>query len=111
MEYAKIAQYDNLSFYKPIFILYLSMAALTVILMSFASWIADPLQTPMGNLPNYVIPLINLMLTAVFCLWAYRYRPATFRKEIERQRLIWCAVSDAHRKDELELHIGNPGGG
>lgn|GEM_PF-5519806 len=59
MEYAKIAQYDNLSFYKPIFILYLSMAVLTAILMSFASWIADPLQTPMGNLPNYVIPLIN----------------------------------------------------
>ena len=94
-------QYDNLSFYKPILALHLSMAVLVAALMSFVSWSSMQLDTPLGPLPPYVIPTINGGCAIALCLWAVRFRPSRLKHQIERHRLIWREVFTAFSKNEL----------
>ena len=52
----EIEQYDNLSFYKPIFGLHLSMIVLVSILLSVVALSSEPFGTPFGPMPQFIIP-------------------------------------------------------
>jgi hypothetical protein len=105
-ETAIATQYDNLTFYRPIFFLHLAMAVLVAVLMSFAAWVATPFTTPLGPVPNYAIPAINGVLAAVLCAWSVRYRPRKLQDGIEYNRLLWRAVFTAFAAGELDSKKG-----
>ncbi len=101
-QYGAVKQYDNLSFYKPIFALHLTMALLVAALMSFVSWSSTPFSTPLGAVPPYLIPALNFGCAVALCVWAIRFRPEKLKHGIERNRLIWREVFQSYKKGELE---------
>ena len=100
--YSEIKQYDNLSFYKPIFILHIAMVVVVAALMSFVAWVSEPIDTPLGTLPSLLVPSINVLLALGFCLWSTRYRASRLQQGIERNRMIWRAVFEAKEQGDLD---------
>lgn len=98
-----VEQYDNISFYRAIFVLHLFLAFVVAMIMSFISWTSGPPNTPLGLVPIYVVPAINCALALFLSIWSYRYRPSMLQDRIEINRRVWLEVFKSYAAGDLKV--------
>ena len=95
---SNITQYDNLSFYIPIFTLHIAMALAIVLFMSFRAWSTGPYQTTTCELPISYFLILNSVAFVIFviCVLVF-HRPYELKHGIEKNRILWIAVIKSYK--------------
>lgn len=101
-KYGAITQYDNISFYGPIFWFHVVMAFFIALFLSLLPWISDDLPRSAITIEIDGPIILNTLGLMAFLVWSIKVRPESVKKSIEINRIIWEEVFDAFENNELE---------
>lgn len=103
MKFDDIIEYDNLTFYKPIFLLHIALVFSIAVLMSFRAWYVEPSLAFTGEYYLLTIFVINGIGAFIFICWVmWFYQPAKLRYGIEKNRILWASVFSSFEDGQLK---------